>query len=163
AGRRGAARHRVGIDRHQHRRQSGPDRIEARTGPEMVRILRTAVEPGAPAALRSAVTQRRTGRTRPDRRDAGRQLPRAPHAGADAVLIFRYAASNRAFTLAQAIGITPPRPDGQALTISGDGNALGRAADGGQALEIADLDAEASYPMRDATLAADFHSVLIVP
>ena len=83
--------------------------------------------------------------------------------GADATLIFSYAASSRAFTLAQAIGITPPRPDGQALTISGEDNALGRAADSGQPLEIADLDAEASYPMRDAALAADFHSVLIVP
>jgi class 3 adenylate cyclase/HAMP domain-containing protein len=83
--------------------------------------------------------------------------------GADAVLIFSATASSRSFALVQAIGITPPRPDGQPLTIDGEGNALGRAADSGQSLEIADLDAEGSYPMRDAALAAGFHSVLIVP
>ncbi len=83
--------------------------------------------------------------------------------GADAVLIFSATGTSRTFALVQAIGITPPRPDGQPLTIDSDGNALGRAADLGQPLEIADLDAEASYPMRDAALGAGFHSVLIVP
>jgi class 3 adenylate cyclase/HAMP domain-containing protein len=83
--------------------------------------------------------------------------------GADAVLIFSYAAATRSFTLAQATGIIPPRQGDQPLTIEDDGNALGKAAATGQPIEIADFAAEPEHPMREAALAAGFNSVLIVP
>ena len=83
--------------------------------------------------------------------------------GADAVLIFSYQAANGSFTLAQSTGITLPEQGSGTLTIGDDGNALARAAAGGQPVEVADISMESDHAMRDAALAAGFHSVLIVP
>jgi adenylate cyclase len=83
--------------------------------------------------------------------------------GADAVLIFSYSAASRTFTLAQATGIDAQQRGDQPLTIEGDGSALGNAAASGQPIQIKDVEVEPTHPMRDAALAAGFHSVLIVP
>jgi class 3 adenylate cyclase/HAMP domain-containing protein len=81
---------------------------------------------------------------------------------ADAVLIYGYDASRRAFNLVEATGTGNPRSD-QHLAIDQDGSLLGQAAATGQPIAVPDL-ADASDPLlKDVAVAAGFHSVLVVP
>jgi GAF domain-containing protein/anti-sigma regulatory factor (Ser/Thr protein kinase) len=84
--------------------------------------------------------------------------------GADAGAIFRYSRAERSFRLAEAVGwdaalIRSVRD----LPVAEDESGMGEAAARRAPLQLADLAQRSSYPMRDVTLAAGFHSALIVP
>jgi len=81
---------------------------------------------------------------------------------ADAVLIFTYDAAKHQFHLTEAIGIDKST-DRARLAIDPDGSALGEAATSGEPVAIPDLADAADHPLRDAAIAAGFHSVLVVP
>src|SRR5882672_5396554 len=81
---------------------------------------------------------------------------------ADAVLIFTYDAAKHQFHLTEAIGIDKSA-DRARLAIDPDGSALGEAATSGEPVAIPDLADAADHPLRDAAIAAGFHSVLVVP
>jgi signal transduction histidine kinase/putative methionine-R-sulfoxide reductase with GAF domain len=84
--------------------------------------------------------------------------------GADAGAVFRYSRADRSFRLAEAVGwdavlLRSVRD----LRIAEDESGMGEAAARRATLQLADLAQRSSYPMRDVTLAAGFHSALIVP
>jgi class 3 adenylate cyclase/HAMP domain-containing protein len=81
---------------------------------------------------------------------------------ADAVLIYGYDAANRQFNLTESIGIDKSAEGGH-LAIDEDGSPLGEAAAKSEPIAIPNLDATADHPLRDAAVAAGFHSVLVVP
>jgi signal transduction histidine kinase len=84
--------------------------------------------------------------------------------GADAGAIFSYAEAERAFTLAEACGLDQPLVDAlNAARISERGSIMTIAAAAREPVLIPDLAASDNYPYRDATLAAGFNSVLVVP
>ena len=80
---------------------------------------------------------------------------------ADAVLIYSYNAAKLQFILVEAIGITSDT--GRHLTIDKDSSALGEAATTGEPIAIPDLADADDHLLREAALAAGFHSVLLVP
>ncbi len=81
---------------------------------------------------------------------------------ADAVLIYGYDAANHQFNLSEAIGIDRSAEGGH-LAIDEAGSPLGEAAERAEPIAIPNLDATADHPLRDAAVAAGFHSVLVVP
>jgi class 3 adenylate cyclase/HAMP domain-containing protein len=81
---------------------------------------------------------------------------------ADAVLIYGYDASAHTFDLTESIGIDKTAQGGH-LSISEEGSVLGRAAGLGEPIAIPNLEAIAENPLRDITVAAGYHSVLVVP
>jgi class 3 adenylate cyclase/HAMP domain-containing protein len=81
---------------------------------------------------------------------------------ADAVLIYGYDAANHQFNLSEAIGIDRSAEGGH-LAIDEAGSPLGEAAERAEPIAIPNLDAMADHPLRDAAVAAGFHSVLVVP
>ncbi|MGA2128282.1 MAG: HAMP domain-containing protein, partial [Xanthobacteraceae bacterium] len=85
-------------------------------------------------------------------------------AQADGGAIFSYAESERAFVLAQACGIDQRLVGSlNAARIGEGGSVMAMAAAARQPIPIPDLSAMRDYPHRDATLAAGFNSVLVVP
>lgn len=81
---------------------------------------------------------------------------------ADAVLIYSYDAAKRQFTLVEATGIGET-DEGQHLAIDQDASVLGEAAATGLPIAIPDLTDATDLLLRDAAVAAGFHSVLVVP
>ncbi|MBR1128846.1 adenylate/guanylate cyclase domain-containing protein [Bradyrhizobium iriomotense] len=81
---------------------------------------------------------------------------------ADAVLIYGYDAETRRFNLVEAGGIDRSA-EGAHVTIDEGDNILSDAANSGEPIALADLDHAAGQPLRDAAIAAGFHSVLVVP
>ncbi|HXL28628.1 MAG TPA: adenylate/guanylate cyclase domain-containing protein [Bradyrhizobium sp.] len=81
---------------------------------------------------------------------------------ADAVLIFGYDAARHQFNLTEAIGIDKSTEQAR-LAIDADGSVLGDAAATGEPVAIPNLADAADHPLRDAAIAAGFHSVLVVP
>jgi class 3 adenylate cyclase/HAMP domain-containing protein len=81
---------------------------------------------------------------------------------ADAVLIYGYDAARRQFNLAEAHGIDKAA-EGAHLAIDADASVLGEAATSGEPIAIPDLNQAADLLLRDAAVAAGFHSVLVVP
>ena len=84
--------------------------------------------------------------------------------GADAGSIYSYNPARGVFDLAEASGIGRPCLDAiRAVRIGKDDPVFGLAASGRKAISIPDLEHAADYPLRGATLAAGFNSVLVVP
>jgi class 3 adenylate cyclase/HAMP domain-containing protein len=81
---------------------------------------------------------------------------------ADAVLIYGYDAAKRQFKLVEAKGIDQSA-EGEHLTIDEDEPILSEAAKTGEPIAIPDLASAADLPLRDVTIAAGFHAVLVVP
>ncbi|OPY95931.1 adenylate cyclase [Bradyrhizobium sacchari] len=81
---------------------------------------------------------------------------------ADAVLIYGYDAETRRFNLVESNGIDRSA-DGAHVTIDEGDNILSDAARSGEPIALADLDHAAAQPLREAAIAAGFHSVLVVP
>ncbi|WFU25222.1 adenylate/guanylate cyclase domain-containing protein [Bradyrhizobium sp. CB1717] len=81
---------------------------------------------------------------------------------ADAVLIYGYDAEARRFNLVEAGGIDRSA-EGAHVTIDEGDNILSDAARSGEPIALADLEQAAGQPLRDAAIAAGFHSVLVVP
>ena len=81
---------------------------------------------------------------------------------ADAVLIYGYDAARRQFNLTEAIGVDKST-EGAHLSIDEDKSVLGHAAAKGEPIAIPDLADAADHVLRDAAMAAGFHSVLVVP
>ena len=84
------------------------------------------------------------------------------HTHADAVLIYGYDADNRQFHLTEAIGIDKSA-GGSHRAIDADDSPLGEAAASGEPIDIPDLGELPEHPLRDVTVEAGFHSVLVVP
>jgi adenylate cyclase len=83
---------------------------------------------------------------------------------ADAGAIYRYDASRDAFGLAEAYALDPAFQDSVRGTRIGlDESVLGLAAKQREPICVPDLARAPNYPLRDITLAAGFHSVLVVP
>jgi signal transduction histidine kinase len=83
---------------------------------------------------------------------------------ADAGAIYRYDASRDAFELAEAYALDPAFQDSVRGTRIGlDESVLGLAAKQREPICVPDLARAPNYPLRDITLAAGFHSVLVVP
>ena len=83
---------------------------------------------------------------------------------ADAGAIYSYDASRQEFELAEAWGIEPSFRDAiRAVRVGLKDSAMGTAARDGQSISIPDLADAPDFPLRDASLAAGFHSVLVVP
>jgi len=84
--------------------------------------------------------------------------------GADAGAIFRYSEVQQAFRLAEAVGWDEELVNRVSkLRIAEHETGMGEATRTRRPLQLADLASRPSYPLRDATLAAGFRSVLIVP
>jgi class 3 adenylate cyclase/HAMP domain-containing protein len=84
--------------------------------------------------------------------------------GADAGAIYSYNPARGVFDLAEASGIGRSCLDAiKAVRIGKDDPVFGLAASGREAISIPDLEHAADYPLRSATLAAGFNSVLVVP
>jgi len=81
---------------------------------------------------------------------------------ADAVLIYGYDAAKRQFKLVEANGIDQSA-EGEHLTIDEGKSILSEAARTGEPIAIPDLASTADTPLRDVTIAAGFHAVLVVP
>ena len=81
---------------------------------------------------------------------------------ADAVLIYGYDAANRTFNLTESIGIDR-QAEGDHRAIAEEGNLLGDAAAKGEPIAIPNVGTIADHPLRDITMAAGYHSVLVVP
>ena len=81
---------------------------------------------------------------------------------ADAVLIYGFDAERHRFNLVEADGIDRSA-EGAHVTIDEGENILSDAAKGGEPIALADLDHAAEQPLREAAIAAGFHSVLAVP
>jgi class 3 adenylate cyclase/HAMP domain-containing protein len=81
---------------------------------------------------------------------------------ADAVLIYSYDAAKHRFNLAEAIGIDRSA-EGRHLAIDERSSVLGEAATKGEPIAIPDLASAADHLLRDVAIAADFHSILVVP
>src|SRR6202011_1401383 len=83
---------------------------------------------------------------------------------ADAGAIYSYDSSRDAFELAGTHALAPSFQDAvRTLRIKLDESALGLAAKQRQPICLPDLSTAPNYPLRDLTLSAGFHSVLIVP
>jgi signal transduction histidine kinase len=83
---------------------------------------------------------------------------------ADAGAIYRYDASRKFFELAEAHALEQSFQDViRAATIRLDESILGLAPKEGHTIAIPDLATAPNFPLRDATLAAGYRSVLIVP
>jgi class 3 adenylate cyclase/HAMP domain-containing protein len=84
--------------------------------------------------------------------------------GADAGAIYAYNPARGVFELAESSGIERSCLDAiKAVHIGGDDPVFGLAASGREAISIPDVENAADYPLRGATLAAGFNSVLVVP
>jgi signal transduction histidine kinase len=84
--------------------------------------------------------------------------------GAEAGVIFRYSEGQRVFRLAETVGWDEALVNRvRDLRIAEAETGMGEATRTRRPLQLADLTARPSYPLRDATLAAGFRSVLIVP
>jgi len=84
--------------------------------------------------------------------------------GADAGAIYSYDPTLGIFALAEASGIERPCLDAiKAVHIGLDDPVFGLAASKREAISIPDVENSADYPLRGATLAAGFNSVLVVP
>ena len=81
---------------------------------------------------------------------------------ADAVLIYGFDAERHRFNLVEADGIDRSA-DGAHVTIDEGDNILSDAARSGEPIALADLARAAEQPLREAAIAAGFHSVLVVP
>ncbi|PSO13981.1 adenylate/guanylate cyclase domain-containing protein [Bradyrhizobium sp. MOS003] len=81
---------------------------------------------------------------------------------ADAVLIYGFDAETRRFNLVEAGGIDRSA-DGAHVTIDQGENILSDAARNGEPIALADIDLASEQPLREAAIAAGFHSVLVVP
>jgi signal transduction histidine kinase len=85
-------------------------------------------------------------------------------AKADAGAIYRYDASRKVFELAEAHALDQDLQDTiRSSRITLDGSVMGVASKAGRAIAIPDLRATPDFPLRDRTIAAGFHSVLVVP
>jgi signal transduction histidine kinase len=85
-------------------------------------------------------------------------------AQADAGGIYRYDASRKLFELAEAHALDQRLQDLiRSARIELHGSILGLAAMEGHAIAIADLRQGLKFPLREAMLAAGFHSILVVP
>jgi signal transduction histidine kinase/HAMP domain-containing protein len=85
-------------------------------------------------------------------------------AGADAGAIFRFSPGERAFLLVEAVGWDAALLSSVAHSaVPESETAMGEAAARHIPIQIADLAERASAPLRDASLAAGFRGVLIVP
>ena len=85
-------------------------------------------------------------------------------ADADAGAIFRYRRAARSFRLFDAIGWDEDLVrEVRALNIAETATGMGEAITGRRPLQIADLATRPGNPLRDATAAAGYHAVLIVP
>jgi signal transduction histidine kinase len=83
---------------------------------------------------------------------------------ANAGAIYSYSRADRSFRLAEAVGWDEAQAHSvRELRIAESETALGEAVARRMPLQLAELAQRASYPLRDAALAAGFHSVLIVP
>jgi GAF domain-containing protein len=83
---------------------------------------------------------------------------------ANAGAVFRYSRAERAFRLVEAVGWDEALTGSvQELRIAETESAMGEATAHRMPVQLPDLAQRASYPLRDITLAAGFHSALIVP
>jgi GAF domain-containing protein len=83
---------------------------------------------------------------------------------ANAGAIFRYSRAERAFRLVEAVGWDEALAHSvRELRVAETESAMGEAVARRMPIQLADLAKRASYPLRDVTLAAGFHSALIVP
>ena len=83
---------------------------------------------------------------------------------ANAGAVFRYSRAERAFRLVEAVGWDEALTGSvRELRIAESESAMGEAAAGRVPIQLPDLTQRASYPLRDITLGAGFHSALIVP
>jgi signal transduction histidine kinase len=83
---------------------------------------------------------------------------------ADGGAIYRYDASRNLFELAEAHALEQSFQDAiRSARIELDESVLGLASKEGHAIAIPDLRQAPNFSLRDATLAAGFHSILVVP
>ena len=83
---------------------------------------------------------------------------------ANAGAVFRYSRAERAFRLVEAVGWDEALAHSvRELHVAETESAMGEAVARRVPIQLADLAQRASYPLRDVTLAAGFHSALIVP
>ena len=83
---------------------------------------------------------------------------------ADAGAIYSYDASRQVFELAEAHGVDQAFKDAiRDIRITVDESAMGFSAQKREPICIPDLSAAPEYPLKDLTLRAGFHSVLVVP
>jgi signal transduction histidine kinase len=83
---------------------------------------------------------------------------------ADAGAIYSYDPIRKVFELAEAHGVDQDFRDGTyAIEIRRDASAMGSSAQKREPICIADLASAPNYPLKDLTLKAGFHSVLVVP
>ncbi|MGE3159113.1 MAG: ATP-binding protein [Xanthobacteraceae bacterium] len=83
---------------------------------------------------------------------------------ADAGAIYSYDPIRKVFELAEAHGVDQAFRDGTyAIEIRRDASAMGSSAQKREPICIADLASAPNYPLKDLTLKAGFHSVLVVP
>src|SRR5262249_9049359 len=84
--------------------------------------------------------------------------------GSDAGAVFRYRLADRSFSLVEAFGWDDAllRSVGD-LRMPEDATAMGEAASRRAPVQLADITAGPSYPLRDMSLAAGFRAALIVP
>ncbi|MGA7264726.1 MAG: GAF domain-containing protein, partial [Stellaceae bacterium] len=83
---------------------------------------------------------------------------------ANAGAVFRYSRVERAFRLVEAVGWDEALAHSvRELRVAETESAMGEAVARRVPIQLADLAQRASYPLRDVTLAAGFHSALIVP
>jgi signal transduction histidine kinase/HAMP domain-containing protein len=83
---------------------------------------------------------------------------------ADAGAIYRYDPSRNLFELAEAHALEQSLQDTiRSTPIKLDESILGLASREGRAITVPDLRESPDFPLRDATLAAGFHSILVVP
>jgi signal transduction histidine kinase len=85
-------------------------------------------------------------------------------AKADAGAIYRYDAPHKVFELAEAHALDQGFQDTiRSSRITLDGSILGMASKAGHAVAIPDLRQTPDFPLRERTIDAGFHSVLVVP
>ncbi len=83
---------------------------------------------------------------------------------ADAGAIYSYDASRQVFELAEAHGVDEAFKDAiRDIQITVDESAMGFSAQKREPICIPDLSAAPEFPLKDLTLRAGFHSVLVVP
>jgi len=83
---------------------------------------------------------------------------------ANAGAIFRYSRAERAFRLVEAVGWDEALARSvRDLRVAESESAMGEAIARRMPVQLADLSQPSRYPLRDITLAAGFHSALIVP
>jgi signal transduction histidine kinase len=83
---------------------------------------------------------------------------------ADAGVVCRYSVRERAFRLVESVGLEPGLVERMhSLLITESESAMFEAAEKRTPIQVADLAERPSYPLRQASLAAGFRSVLVVP